>query len=58
MTQASSALVEANAVAEQFRVSARTVYRLAKDGKIPSYRVGRQIRFSLSEVDQALRVAA
>lgn len=51
-------LAEADAVAERYRISARTVYRLAKAGKIPSYRVGRQLRFDLAEVGAALRAAA
>lgn len=58
MTQSSLEFVGAGAVAQRLNVSARTVYRLAKERKIPSVRVGRQIRFDLGEVDRALRAAA
>lgn len=59
MTQkASQDLVEVAVVAARFRVSSRSVYRLARDKKIPSYRVGRQLRFDLQEVSAALRIAA
>lgn len=51
-------LVETPAVAERYGVSKRTIQRLAAAGKIPSYRVGRQLRFDLAEVGQALREAA
>lgn len=51
-------LVEVDVVAARYRVSPRSVYRLAKAGKIPSYRVGRQLRFDLQEVSAALRTAA
>lgn len=49
---------DAATVAERFNVSERTVQRLAAKGAIPSYRVGRQLRFNLAEVDAALRDAA
>ena len=38
-------------------IGASTIYLLAKEGKIPAYRVGRTgIRFRISEVLDALRV--
>lgn len=51
-------LVEAPEVAQRYKVSKRTVYRLAASGAIPSYRVGRSLRFDLDEVGSALRDAA
>ncbi|GAA2370831.1 hypothetical protein Cme02nite_45040 [Catellatospora methionotrophica] len=57
MTQEPSQLVEAVAVAKHYHVSPRTVHRLASEGKIPSYRVGRQRRFDLAEVKAALAAA-
>ncbi len=51
-------LMRATTVAKRYGVSERTVYRLAAAGKIPSYRVGRQLRFDLAEVGAALREAA
>ncbi len=53
-----SARVPAAVIAERYGVSERTVQRLAAAGKIPSYRVGHQLRFDLTEVGTALREAA
>jgi excisionase family DNA binding protein len=50
-------LVVAEVLAERYAISPRTVYRLAADGTIPSYRVGRQLRFDPAEVLAALRQA-
>lgn len=33
-------------VAKRFRVNATTVYRLAKQGRLPAFKVGNQWRFS------------
>jgi excisionase family DNA binding protein len=56
MSQATETpLVDAEAVALRFRIHVRTVYRLARAEKIPSYRVGRQVRFDLGAVGAALR---
>jgi excisionase family DNA binding protein len=48
-------LVQVPVIAGEFGISTRTVYRLAKSGEIPSYRVGRQLRFDPAEVGIALR---
>ncbi len=43
-------------VAERLQVSPNTVCRLAREGRIPSHRVGhRTLRFVAAEVDAALR---
>jgi len=41
-------------VLEYLNVNLRTVYRLIKAGKIPAVRVGRQWRFSKSDIDEWL----
>lgn len=38
-------------VAQILQVSKNTVYRLAKEGLLPSYSVGRKLRFSLADVE-------
>jgi excisionase family DNA binding protein len=38
-------------VAKQFGVNPTTVYRLAQQGKIPSFKVGGQWRFSLEMLE-------
>ena len=50
-------LVRVPAVAQHFNSSPREIYRLAKAGRIPGYRVGRGWRFKLSECEAALREA-
>lgn len=57
-TEADAPRASAADVAEHFRISKGTVLRLANKGTIPGRRVGKQWRFSLREVDQALRGAA
>lgn len=46
------AYVKAEVVAEHLGVSKKTVYKLAREGKIPSYRIGRMVRFSLEDIDE------
>lgn len=50
-------MVGAAALAAKLQISERTVKSLAAAGQIPSYRVGRQLRFDLAEVITALRAA-
>lgn len=42
-------------VADRYQVSVWTIYKLAKDGKLPSVRFGGQLRFYADEVDAYLR---
>lgn len=46
---------EIEEVAQLLKVSERSVYRLAANGEIPSYRVGGKLRFDLAEVAEAVR---
>ena len=42
-------------VADYLRVTEKTIYRLLKQGKIPSAKVGRQWRFQKSSIDEWLQ---
>lgn len=42
-------------LAEKFQAHPSTVYRLHKEGKIPSIRFGSKLLFVLSEVEAALK---
>ena len=39
-------------VAERFHVNVTTVYRLAKRGRLPGFKVGNQWRFSATRLDE------
>lgn len=43
--------------AARLRTSRRTVERMAKAGRMEGYRLGREWRFTVEQVDGALRVA-
>lgn len=45
-------LYKADEVAELFRVSIGTVYRLGREGKLKVVYVGRSVRFALPEVTE------
>ena len=42
-------------VAEYLRVSAATVYKWARDEKIPCHRFGRLLRFKKHEIDELMK---
>ncbi len=48
----------AEEVAEMLRVSKNSVYRLAQAGELPSYRVGRKLRFTLRDIEAYTRATA
>ena len=48
----------AEEVAEMLRVSKNSVYRLAQTGELPSYRVGRKLRFTLRDIEAYTRANA
>ena len=39
-------------VADYFHVSLTTVHRLARDGRIPAFRIGRDYRFDRNEIEK------
>jgi len=45
-------LLKVKEVAELFNISADRVYTLAREGIIPSVRLGRQLRFSTTALDK------
>ena len=54
----SGKFMKAGEVAEMFDIALMTVYRLAKEGLLPSIKIGRAVRFSEEEMEQiALNVA-
>lgn len=50
-----SDLVNADAIGKHLGVSARTALRMARDGEIPSIRLGRFVRFDIEAVDESLK---
>ena len=50
-----NALMTAAQVASYAQVNVRTVYRKAKGGELPCYRLGTAIRFKKEEVDMAMK---
>lgn len=47
-------LLKAQEVAKRLRVSIATVYRFARDGTLPSVRVGTVVRFPSDAIDARL----
>lgn len=50
------AYVTAKTLAEHLGVNVQTVYRWAHERRIPHYKMGRSVRYVISEVEEALRV--
>lgn len=50
--------VTADEVAARFRVTAASVRKWARLGRIPSFKAGTVFRFDLEDVEQALRLNA
>ena len=48
-------ILNVNEVAEYLKVSAMTIYRHAKDGKIPAFKVGSDWRFKRNSIDNWIR---
>ncbi len=49
-----SVLLTPDEVAEMLRVARKTVVVMARDGRIPSLRVGRRVRFDAVEIERWL----
>lgn len=45
-------LYKAKEIAEMFKVSIGTVYRLGREGKLKRVKVGRSVRFALPEMEE------
>ncbi len=54
----SSPLMTVPEVAAYLRLNPATIYRLAKEGSLPAFRIGRQWRFSREALDDWLRTRA
>jgi excisionase family DNA binding protein len=54
MGSENSPALTARQLAEVLQVTPRTVYSLARQGRIPHLRVGRSLRFRLEQVEEAL----
>ena len=44
--------MDIEALSQYLRVKKKTLYSMARNGKIPSYRVNRMLRFKRSEIDE------
>ena len=44
-------LYKANELAEILQINVQTVYRCGRDGRIKTVRVGKSVRFTMSELD-------
>lgn len=49
-----STIMTVKEVAKYLRVHESSIYRLSKAGKIPAYRVGRNLRFKKDKIDEWL----
>jgi excisionase family DNA binding protein len=49
-TQTAARVIRAPAVAERYDLSLDRVYELAREGRIPAIRLGKQLRFSLEQL--------
>jgi len=49
-----SSILTADEVAEYLKLSKITVYKLAKDGSLPAFRVGGSWRFSKSNIEKMM----
>lgn len=50
------AYVTAKVLAEHLGVNVQTVYRWAQERRIPHYKMGRSVRYVISEVEESLKV--
>lgn len=49
-------MISADELAEVLNLSVDSIYRLARRGVLPAFRVGRTVRFDLDRVEAALAV--
>ena len=48
-------MVTPKELADELKISRDTVYKLAREGKIPAERIGSNIRFNVADVKEALK---
>lgn len=48
-------LVDAETIAAQYGLRPSYVYKLAREGRMPSYKIGRLVRFDVGEVEDCFR---
>lgn len=48
-------LVKAEVIARRYSVTPQHIYNMAKQGKIPSERIGNAVRFDADAVDAAIK---
>ncbi|MBC8365455.1 MAG: helix-turn-helix domain-containing protein [Actinobacteria bacterium] len=54
MTPQKPEWLNTSAAAEMLGITPRTLYKLVDQGKVPGYRMGRVIRFQLSDILEAI----
>ena len=52
MTQENESFIDADDLADFLKIKKRTIYHFVATQNIPHYRVGRLIRFKLSEIEE------
>jgi excisionase family DNA binding protein len=50
-------MLTADEVAQMLRITRATLYKLVKEGKIPGWRVGTDLRFSLEAIEKWMQEA-
>lgn len=58
MKSAAESVMTVKEVAEYLRVNQRTVYRLAVDRRLPSFKVGATWRFKRADIDRWIEMQA
>lgn len=48
-------LMTARQIADHTGVCVRTIYRMMERGELPHYKIGRQIRYKLEEIEEATK---
>jgi excisionase family DNA binding protein len=51
-TGSDSQVLNASEVSEMLKIHTTTLYRMVREGKIPSFRVGTEWRFRLDEIER------
>lgn len=49
-------LMKARDLSKHLSIPIQMIYRRTRDGTLPHYRIGRSVRYKVSEVEEALKV--